>query len=981
MKFDTISTAVKSGLPAMCWAFSATLAILVAAIIGYGLAWPVFYLVTSIASLKPYTPALAEVIFTLGTTATPLVMCYLYFAGHARFITSLSQRLPAFMHLDHHLPGFPAVFGLNLRKGGVSLKQIALWAIAGLAAVYAFDYFTGNLILTGPQTVNGDAPVAGGQSVEENLTMMSGINLVISSLMMALVAAFLEEVLFRGFVLNLWRTAFATEAASLANSSGRFGRFMHKVLVYTGSTMAVVIAATLFALPHLDNLLSQFFFGLVAGFIYLQSRSVWTPVLMHVLNNSVLPVLLLVSYLSGSAAPLTGPFNASSASGIPALQSEHGHEHGTPAKSQLVPAKPAPGTVKNVTQADIDKDTFNASGNVFMQVCETKDCGAQRAILERLARQFEDVEVYQADKATVPALVKMLDEQVAAAAKDPSAPAQSYPLYLYANANLNVAPGNVKDEESLRKFIETNFTVYDDQEAKASKSQAGSNYHSKRCNAENEGAFDGKKQYDCVYDTLVNTDLALRDVTKRRAFINKFEHKYDKPGLLPDQDATTRAIAEMINDLGEMHTTFLPPKSYDDMMEGMDASLVGIGAPVTRLNLASKVKALGENGDMETYKALQKITEDTPAVIFPKPLDGTPAARAGLQAGDRIVAVNGKPSVGRTLMEVIGDIRGKAGETVELLISRPKGSSFESLPVKIVRAKVQTKEATLTMQDNGYAVITITAFGNRVSQEFSEALYQACTGKTLPTDDKAVIALADTYNPKTDCHLKGLDIDLRGNPGGRLDQVTEMLQTVMHEGTIISTVTRNGDSSVEVRDSVNAKHYIREAFVDGKSVDKKEYPRMWQILPEGTPIVAIVDSGSASASEIMSASLQANGLATVVGKPSFGKEVGQSIIPVDFGAALKVTTFRFQPGGKPLGVAVIPDFVAEEDIAYMDNPLTETDDVIDRANEILGMGASALTVSKSAATVASKAALAEKTAKEHDVRDQKIFASIKRGNP
>ncbi|MBL0186273.1 MAG: CPBP family intramembrane metalloprotease [Candidatus Obscuribacter sp.] len=981
MKFDTISTAIKSGIPAMCWAFSATLAILVAALIGYGLAWPIFYLVTTIEALKPYTPAIAEVIFTLGTTATPLVMCYLYFTGHARFITGLSQKLPTFMHLDHHLPGFPAVFGLSYRKSGISFKKIALWAIAGLVAVYGFDYLTGNLILTAPEAVNGEAPVAGGQSVEQTLTMMSGINLVISSLMMAIVAAFMEEVLFRGFVLNLWRTAFATEAASLANSSGKFGRFMHKALVYTGSTMAVVIAATLFALPHLDNLLSQFFFGLVAGFIYLQSRSVWTPVLMHVLNNSVLPVMLLVGYLSGSAAPLTGPFNASSATGTPQVQTDHGHDHKAKSESNLIPAAPAPGTVKNVTQADIDQETFNASGNVFMQICETKDCASQRAIMESLAKQFPQVEVYQADKALVPALVAILDQQIAAAAKDPSAPPQSYPLYLYANANLNVAPGNVKDEDSLKKFIETNFTEYDDAKPQAASPQQDNKFHSKLCNPQNEGAFDGKKQYDCVYDTLVNTDLALRDVTKRRTFINKFEHKYDKLGLLSDQAATTRAIAEMINDLGEMHTTFLPPDRYDDMMEGMDASLVGIGAPLTRLNQASKLKALGEYPDREAYMALQKITEDTPAVIFPAPQEGTPAALVGLKVGDRITAVNGRSNIGRTLTEVVGDIRGKAGETVELTISRPKGTTFETFPVKIVRAKVQTKEASLKMLDNGYAVISISAFGNRVSQEFSEALYQACTGKTLPADDKAVIDLAQTYNPKADCKLKGLSIDLRGNPGGRLDQVTEMMQTLMKEGTIISNIARNGDSVVEVRDSVTTTRYVREAFVDGKSVDKKEYPRMWQIVPEGTPIVAIVDSGSASASEIMSASLQVNGLATVVGQPSFGKEVGQSIIPIDFGAALKVTTFRFQPGGKPLGVAVLPDFVADDDTAYRDNPLTETDDVIDRANAVLDMGPAALAASKSAATVANKTALAEKTAKEHEVRDQKIFASLKAGNP
>jgi C-terminal processing protease CtpA/Prc len=506
--------------------------------------------------------------------------------------------------------------------------------------------------------------------------------------------------------------------------------------------------------------------------------------------------------------------------------------------------------------------------------------------------------------------------------------------------------------------------------------EAARGFVSKFCHADNKGPFDGKAQYACVYDTLVNTDLALRDSTRRRAFVTKNEHRFDNDPLLKDQAGTAKAIQAMINDLGEIHTAFFTPERYTEVKAGMEASLIGIGAPLTRLNYAGKSKALGENPSLEAVLALQKITEDTPAVIFPAPDEGTPAAQAGLQAGDQIVAVDGRPSIGRTLNELAADIRGKnAGDTLQMIVRRAKGAASEELTVSVTRAKVIAREVTLQMLDKGYAALKVRIFGNHVSKEFTEEAYKACTGKTLPDDDKEMLALMRTYRPEVDCQLKGLAIDERSNPGGRLDQVTEMLQAVMKEGPIVSTLIRNGNDVIEVRDLVTASSFRKEVVVDGKQVDAREMPRMWRILPEGLPIVVLIDSGSASASEILAGSLQGNGLATVIGAPSFGKQVGQSEIEVDFGAGLRITTFRFMPGGRELGVAVLPDFPVEDNIAYIDNPLTQPDAVLQKAVAVLDMGRAALYLSKSPESIAAKADLAAKAAKDHELRNQKIMAA------
>jgi len=1026
MKTDSTNSAAASGLAIFRWATSATLALILASLLGSAVAFLLILSLGHIVALKPFMPSVSEVLFTLGTTGTPLVLSYLYFTGRTAFVTGWSQKLHPFFHLDSNLPNFPKVLGFNYRLLGMTFKKIALWAIGGFALTYLFDYATDSFIHIGPNgteaavSSNVGSP-SGPQGIEQVLAHMTMTNFLITSVLVALLAAFMEEMVFRGVIFNLWRTSFATQAEELSNSPNAFARAVHKFLSICGSSIAIVIAAALFALAHLniDAFLSEFFFGLVAGTLYLVTRTIWTPVLLHVVTNSILPIVILVSSLGGS-------FNSSSDTSHPAPRTtEPAHEHGTPlnpatnrssaeeASKSLgirVPGmreviEPGDGKkqvrplvlVVQVTQEDLNRADFNAGGNALVQVCKAEHCASQLTILETLAKQYPDVEFSQANSASNQEFVARLEIEQAGMAKAKGSNVSAsiiYPVYVYANQGLQIAPTGTSSEADLKKFVELNYTVYG--ESNEDNDNLMDQYVSKACNPENQGQFDGKALYACAFDLVATTDLSIIEPAKRNAFVEKWQHRFDRSNALSNEEGTAKAIRSMLADLNEMHTNFFTAAQAKDLEQMFDSSSAGIGLRLSRLNLkasnqSSEVRGQNLLGSDENL-ALSKITDDTPLVVYPDPIEGSPAAAAGLKKGDRVVEVGNpvistvagsadtKPINGRTVNEVVTDIRGSIGTAVVLKVLRPKGSDFEKLTFTVVRAKIHSKVATWKRLENGYAAVKVELFGDNVSKEFSYAVYSACTGKTLPESTSALAAVVNSYQPEKDCdHLNGLAIDLRNNPGGRLDQVVEMMQAIMKDGTIVSTLNREGDQIIEVRESLTAGQFRREKIANGKSVKSFTHPRFWRILPENLPIVVLINEGSASASELMASALQKNGIATVVGAPSFGKEVGQSVNRLDFGTKLKITTFRFLPGGSDLGVAVLPDFEVGQDTAFINDPLTAPDLMMLKAQEVLAKGKDALDEAKSAAVLAHKAATAAAATEVHKLRESKALANQKSG--
>ena len=261
-----------------------------------------------------------------------------------------------------------------------------------------------------------------------------------------------------------------------------------------------------------------------------------------------------------------------------------------------------------------------------------------------------------------------------------------------------------------------------------------------------------------------------------------------------------------------------------------------------------------------------EVTSEEGVVKVISPMDGTPAFRAGIKPGDFITAVNGESVLGLSVNEAVKQMRGKPGETVTLTIAREKTDPFD---VKVVREVIKPKSATAKMEGD-YGYLRVSAFNEKTTEE-------------------ARAALADlrAKNPK----MKGLVLDLRNNPGGLLDQAVGISDMFLEGGEIVS---QRG------RDPRDIERYNARPGDDAG----------------GLPMVVLVNSGSASAAEIVAGALQDRKRAEVVGLTTFGKGSVQTVIPLRGGmdGALKLTTARYYtPSGRSIQkTGIEPDLEVAE---------------------------------------------------------------------
>jgi carboxyl-terminal processing protease len=255
------------------------------------------------------------------------------------------------------------------------------------------------------------------------------------------------------------------------------------------------------------------------------------------------------------------------------------------------------------------------------------------------------------------------------------------------------------------------------------------------------------------------------------------------------------------------------------------------------------------------------------------PIDDTPAARAGLRAGDLIVAIDGKPI---SAIEAMEPLRGPAGSTVVLTIERGDAKPFD---VSVTRETIRVTSVRSRMLEPGYGYVRISTF-------------QADTG----TDFQKNIA---QLQAQSGGKLKGLVLDLRSNPGGLLTAAVQVADDLLEKGGIVSTRGRIS---------------ISDAKFDATPGD----------LLKGTPVVVLVDAGSASASEVLAGALRDNQRARVIGSRTFGKGSVQTVLPLDNGDSVKLTTARYYtPSGRSIqATGIVPDveLTAEPDAALKDLP-------------------------------------------------------------
>lgn len=246
------------------------------------------------------------------------------------------------------------------------------------------------------------------------------------------------------------------------------------------------------------------------------------------------------------------------------------------------------------------------------------------------------------------------------------------------------------------------------------------------------------------------------------------------------------------------------------------------------------------------------------------PIDDTPAQRAGVQAGDLIIRLDDTPVKGMTLNEAVKLMRGKPGTDITLTVVREGQET--PLKITIVRDVIKVKSVKQRMLDPGFGYV-------RISQ------FQATTADNLV---EAIQALRKEL--KEGAKLRGLVLDLRNNPGGVLNGAVAVSDAFLDKGLIVYTEGRIADSRLRFN-----------ATPDD--------------IVDGAPIVVLVNQGSASASEIVAGALQDHKRAIIVGERTFGKGSVQTIVPLNNGTAVKLTTARYYtPNGRSIQAeGIVPD--------------------------------------------------------------------------
>lgn len=336
--------------------------------------------------------------------------------------------------------------------------------------------------------------------------------------------------------------------------------------------------------------------------------------------------------------------------------------------------------------------------------------------------------------------------------------------------------------------------------------------------------------------TVPSTDADGLPWQQARLFAEVYEHiKRDYVDRISDRKLMDAAIRGMVSSL-DPHSAYLNSREFEDTRLSAMGSYPGVGI---------------------------EVAADGSAVKILHAMPGSPAERAGLRAGDEIVAINGK-DVGSNVSGAINHMRGASGSTVTLTIHRAGKPGVMSFDLR--RANVEVHSVVYQSLRPGYGYVRI--------EEFSD---------TTPEEVGAAISALQRDNPGG---LRGLVLDLRDNPGGVLESGVAVADDFLNSGVILTAEGRTPDARFEM---------------DATPGD----------LMSGAPIVVLVNSGTASAAEILSAALKDHGRALLIGQKTYGKGTVQTVIPLRYGGAVKLTTSRyFTPsGGSVQGKGILPDIV------------------------------------------------------------------------
>lgn len=341
-------------------------------------------------------------------------------------------------------------------------------------------------------------------------------------------------------------------------------------------------------------------------------------------------------------------------------------------------------------------------------------------------------------------------------------------------------------------------------------------------------------QNDPDADESAASKVPLDEIRRFVAVYNAVKQAYVDP--VDDKKLMHSAIRGLLLDL-DPHSTYFDKEDAEAFDEQTSGAYDGIGVE------------------------LLQQQDNTLKVIAP--IDDTPAARAGIRAGDLIVAIDGKPI---STVDSMEPLRGEPGSKVTLTLVREKAA--KPFDVTVQRETIRVASVRSRMLEPGYGYIRISTFQADTGTDFQKNL--------------------DKLRQQAGGRLKGLVLDLRSNPGGLLTSAVQVADDLLDKGTIVSTRGRIS---------------ISDATFEATPGD----------LLQGAPVVVLVDAGSASASEVLAGALRDNQRARVVGSRTFGKGSVQTVLPLDNGDSVKLTTARYYtPSGKSIQASgIVPDVVLQ----------------------------------------------------------------------
>ena len=332
-------------------------------------------------------------------------------------------------------------------------------------------------------------------------------------------------------------------------------------------------------------------------------------------------------------------------------------------------------------------------------------------------------------------------------------------------------------------------------------------------------------------EEAVTSKVPLDDIRRFVAVYNAVRAAYVDP--VDDNKLMQSAVRGLLLDL-DPHSTYFNKEDAEAFDEQANGAYEGIGVE------------LQQQPDNASMKVIS-------------PIDDTPAAKAGILAGDLIIAIDGKPI---SAIDASEPLRGPAGSKVVLTIVRDgKPKPFD---VSLTRQTIRVTSVRSRLLEPGYGYIRLSTFQADTGSDFQKHLQQ--------------------LQKQSGGNLKGLVLDLRSNPGGLLTAAVQVADDLLDKGNIVSTRGRMS---------------ISDSKFDATPGDRLN----------GAPVVVLVDAGSASASEVLAGALRDNKRARVVGSRTFGKGSVQTVLPLDNGDSVKLTTARYYtPSGKSIqALGIVPD--------------------------------------------------------------------------